>query len=150
MKHSRSSLFLMEMIIAILFFSLASAVCIQLFAKSHTLSRQTVNQNQAVIQAQNLAESYLALEGDFEQMAALFDTADADNETATLQLYFDTNWNPVSVSDALYATEMFCHPVNENGLITADITVSEFTSPATEIYSLHIVHHIAERRENHE
>lgn len=52
------------MIIAILFFSLASAVCIQLFAKSHLLSTQTVNQNHAVIQAQNLAESYLALEGD--------------------------------------------------------------------------------------
>ena len=38
----------MEMIIAILFFSLASAVCIQLFAKSHLLSTQTVNQNHAV------------------------------------------------------------------------------------------------------
>ena len=51
------------MIIAILFFSLASAVCIQLFARSHLLSTQTVNQNHAVIQAQNLAESYLSLEG---------------------------------------------------------------------------------------
>ena len=46
----------MEMIIAILFFSLASAVCIQLFARSHLLSTQTVNQNHAVVQAQNLAE----------------------------------------------------------------------------------------------
>ena len=43
------------MIIAILFFSLASAVCIQLFARSHLLSTQTVNQNHAVVQAQNLA-----------------------------------------------------------------------------------------------
>lgn len=62
----------MEMIIAILFFSLASAVCIQLFAKSHLLSTQTVNQNHAVIQAQNLAESYLALEGDINAMQDLF------------------------------------------------------------------------------
>ena len=59
----------MEMIIAILFFSLASAVCIQLFAKSHLLSTQTVNKNHAVILAQNLAESYLAAEGDLGAMS---------------------------------------------------------------------------------
>ena len=60
------------MIIAILFFSLASAVCIQLFARSHLLSTQTVNQNHAVIQAQNLAESYLSLEGNVAAMQDLF------------------------------------------------------------------------------
>ena len=34
--HSGSSLFLMELILAILFFSVASAVCVQLFARAHT------------------------------------------------------------------------------------------------------------------
>ena len=32
--NTRSSLFLMELILAILFFSLASAVCLRMFAKS--------------------------------------------------------------------------------------------------------------------
>ena len=41
MKHSsnnRSGLFLLEIVIAILFFAIVSAVCLRAFAKSHTLS----------------------------------------------------------------------------------------------------------------
>ena len=52
----RSSLFLMELMIAILFFSLASAVCVQLFVKSHLLTREAADLNQAVSQAQSAAE----------------------------------------------------------------------------------------------
>lgn len=37
MKKSRSSLFLIELTISILFFALASAACIQLFVKAHLL-----------------------------------------------------------------------------------------------------------------
>ena len=41
----RSSLFLLELIIAILFFSLTSAVCVQFFARAHQISRQTQELN---------------------------------------------------------------------------------------------------------
>ena len=34
-----SSLFLLELIFSILFFSVASAICIQIFVRAHTLSR---------------------------------------------------------------------------------------------------------------
>ena len=86
------------MIIAILFFSLASAVCIQLFAKSHLLSTQTVNQNHAVIQAQNLAESYLALEGDINAMQDLFSPSEQISDD-TLRLTFDSCWNLCSAEN---------------------------------------------------
>ena len=42
-----SSLFLLELIFAILFFSVASAVCVQVFVKSHTLSTQAHDLTQA-------------------------------------------------------------------------------------------------------
>ena len=48
-KNSSSSLFLMELIIAILFFSLASTVCIQLFVKAHLLTEKSVNINQSIL-----------------------------------------------------------------------------------------------------
>jgi flagellar basal body-associated protein FliL len=54
--NTRSSLFLMELIIAILFFSLASAVCLRMFAKSHQLSTDASAGNQAVNQTVNVAE----------------------------------------------------------------------------------------------
>ena len=44
----RSSLFLLELIIAILFFSLTSAVCVQFFARAHRISRQTQERYPAV------------------------------------------------------------------------------------------------------
>ncbi len=77
MKHSRSSLFLMELIVAILFFSLASAVCMQLFAKAHTLSKKSINENHAVNEAVSLAETFLACGGDAELIAEYGETLGA-------------------------------------------------------------------------
>lgn len=122
MKHSRSSLFLMEMIIAIFFFSLTSAVCIQLFARSHLLSQQTVDQNHAVLQAQNLAEGFLATEGDLAQMKKLFPECSAGNPENTLLLLFDGEWKECGPEQARYAACLLSYCDNED-LIAADISV---------------------------
>ena len=52
----RSSLFLLECMIAILFFIIVAAVCIQLFAKSYTISRNSEDLTMAV----QLTSSYVA------------------------------------------------------------------------------------------
>ena len=51
-----SSLFLMELILAILFFSIASAVCVQFFVKSHLLSRSSDALNYAANECASVAE----------------------------------------------------------------------------------------------
>ena len=51
-----SSLFLLELIFAILFFSVASAVCVQVFVKSHTLSTEAHDLTQASRRAEDVAE----------------------------------------------------------------------------------------------
>lgn len=48
-RNSKSSLFLMELIIVIMFFSLASGSCIQLFAKAHQLTEETTIEQQAMM-----------------------------------------------------------------------------------------------------
>lgn len=55
MNRSKSGLFLMEIMFAVLFFSIASAVCLQLFAKAHTLGEDTVTLDRAVNICQNAA-----------------------------------------------------------------------------------------------
>ena len=52
----RSSLFLLELIIAILFFCLASAVCVRFFVRSHVMEQETTELNLAVDQAVSAAE----------------------------------------------------------------------------------------------
>ena len=138
------------MIIAILFFSLASAVCIQLFAKSHLLSTQTVNKNHAVIWAQNLAESYLAAEGDLGAMHDLF-TPSQQTEEDTLTLYFDSQWNLCTAEDnADFYAELKSTPAEEIGIMKGEITVYDVSTPESPIYTLSVMHHTAERRGSHE
>ena len=140
----------MEMIIAILFFSLASAVCIQLFAKSHLLSTQTVNQNHAVIQAQNLAESYLALEGDINAMQDLFSPSEQITEN-TLRLTFDSSWNLCFAENGgSYQAELVHTPAEGTGIMEAQITVYDVSAPEMPIYTISVMHHTAERRGAHE
>ena len=81
MRQSKSGLFLMEIMIAILFFALASSVCLQIFAKSYKLSQSSVNLNQAV----NITQSVFAR---FESDDYINQVKERDYE-----LYFDKNWN---------------------------------------------------------
>ena len=54
--HSRSGIFLMEIIIAILFFSLVSAVCLQAFVNAHTMSGESARLTKAVSITSSMAE----------------------------------------------------------------------------------------------
>lgn len=89
---SRSSLLLIEIIIAILIFSVASAVCLQLFAKSHTLSRQTQELDIAVREAVSVSE--LLTNGDSleENLARFYPYADISSDSAVI--YYDTEFQP--------------------------------------------------------
>ncbi len=65
MRQARkSNLFLMELIIAILFFMLSSAVCISLFSASLTKTKESEYRNAAVLEAQSMAEIFRNDEGD--------------------------------------------------------------------------------------
>ena len=106
MKQSKASLFLMELIICILFFSLAAAVCVQLFVRSHNLSKRTVDQSQAVIIAENLAECFYATEGDPQQISGYFSSSHVEESpeypsgARELTLYFNADWQETSDPDS--------------------------------------------------
>lgn len=71
-KHSsKSGLFLMELILAIFFFSIASAICVRLFVTSHQLSKQSVQLNDAVTMAESIAEAFYGCNGDEAQLSSL-------------------------------------------------------------------------------
>lgn len=55
-SSNRSGLLLIEIIIAILFFSVVSAICLQLFVKSHNLSKDSESLVSAVNQVTSVME----------------------------------------------------------------------------------------------
>lgn len=137
-KNSSSSLFLMELIIAILFFSLASTVCIQLFVKAHLLTEKSVNINHSILWTQNLAESFLNSEGDLSQMKELFDTKSELGEDH-ISLYFDNDWNPIAAGadGARYEVKLQLTQ-SDTPLVTAQICSTDLkqTMGTEPIYSL--------------
>lgn len=99
MKHSKSGLFLMEMIVCLLFFALSAAVCAQMFAKSHSISNTAINENHAVIAVSNLAECYYSEFGDLNSISGKF--FDKNSEVIgddTLRVYYDEAFQPTDKS----------------------------------------------------
>lgn len=68
---SRTGLFLMELILAILLFALASVLCIQMFVKSHTLSKSSVELNHSILWAQNVSEIFYGCNGNGSEISSL-------------------------------------------------------------------------------
>lgn len=149
MKHSKSSLFLMELIVSILFFSLASAICIQLFVRSHSISAETINLNNAITQAQNLAECWYAAGGDLHTMQDTMSCSRLSDNGDALTLYFDTDWqllssDPVGEDTGYYARLTTLIDTDAH-LLSAEISVCANSSGKV-VYSLSLSQHVAETR----
>ena len=54
-KANKSGIFLLELLLSILLFAVASTICIQIFAKSHVLSADAVRLDHSVSLAQSIA-----------------------------------------------------------------------------------------------
>ena len=88
MKISKSAIFLFELMIIILVFTLAAAVCTQIFASAFNISAESHALTMSSINAQTIAEHYKI--GD--------DTVDT--------LYFDFDWNACDAESAHYTVAL--------------------------------------------
>lgn len=101
----RSSLFLLELMISILMFSVASAWCVRLFVTARSVVGETEEQNRAQNLAAGYAELFLASE-DFD--AFLIGEGAKKEETAGGRLYqfwYDGDWNVCEEEGAAYRFE---------------------------------------------
>lgn len=101
----RSSLFLLELMISILMFSVASAWCVRLFVTARFVVSETEEQNRAQNLAAGYAELFLASR-DFEGF--LLGEGAEKEETGQGSLYrfwYDGDWNICEEDDALYYFE---------------------------------------------
>lgn len=131
-NKSKSSLFLMELVIAIMFFSVCAALCMQLFVKAHTLGIKTKELNHAVAISQGFAEVMRGTDGSLEAMLEYYPTAVSDNDTF-FEVYYDKDFSPCEYTDAVYVGDVTLQP---NGAIqNIDIRVVRI-SDYEEIYTL--------------
>jgi len=118
------SLFLFEQLLAILFFALTAAVCIQLFVSSHTVSAQSAELNHALVVVQNGAEAYKAASGDLDEtVRALYDGSDFLAEDGQVSIDYDNEWQLCDEDSAAYTLDIWETGSSASGLRAATISV---------------------------
>lgn len=134
-SSSRSGLLLMEIIIAILFFSLSSAVCLQLFVKAHNLGRDTRELDMAVRQASSVADILSQSEHPSETLAKLYPDLETDDRQT--HIYFDQTFALCSSENACYFLDISAVPADGQ---TSIYTIAVSGGHASEeIYSLEVM-----------
>lgn len=100
----------MELIVVIFFFSLTSAVCLQIFVKAHVLGKNTVDLNKAVVWGENAGELFYEYGEDFPKYENLITDMVEDGLNVSLItskdddfIYLDYVCYRDSVSDPVYS-----------------------------------------------
>ena len=131
MKYQRhnntSSLFLLELILAVLFFSVASALCIQIFTKAHLMSQDASDLNFAVNEVSSMAE----------QMP--------DDSLQNATAYYNSSYASCEKADAVYVLTVHYEP--EDTLLKAHISM-DTVADNRNIYTQDVTKHRQRRAES--
>lgn len=115
-RHSKAGLFLMEIMLNILFFSVLATICLQLFFKAHTLSESTTTLHRAVTTSTSIAEVYQSSNNGKEALLSIYNEAVSDGEQ--IIIYFDESFLACSNEKSIYQAVV---TLEDNNLRTAQI-----------------------------
>lgn len=87
---SQNGLFLMELIFAILFFSISGAICLRMFAYASQTARDAENLSYATLAARSAADCYQATGGDLPQVAQWLSGTATEEDTICVD--YDDQW----------------------------------------------------------
>ena len=134
-SSSRSGLLLMEIIIAIMFFSLSSAICLQLFVKAHNLGQDTRELDMAVRQTSSAADILSESEHPWDTLSELY--PDSDIGSPESHIYFDREFQPCGSEASCYTLNITAAPADGQ---TSIYTIAMYGNEASrEIYSLEVM-----------
>lgn len=111
--NSKTTLFLMELTLVILVFSICSAVSLRVFTKAVSMSRQSAALNGSVIAVETAAECFKET-GSLEALTELIGGKIKDEG---LIINYDKNWSVTEKADAPFKT--VCHTDGARATISA-------------------------------
>ena len=101
--RSKTPLAMMELLVMLLVFALAAALCVQVFVFADGDSRRDAARDRALAEAQNAAECLKSLRGDY---AAAAQTLGGDWDGESWTIAWDEDWAPVSEAESAYRLEV--------------------------------------------
>ena len=129
-RHSKSSLFLMEIILNILFFSILATFCVQIFFKGYQLSKSTEKLHQAVTACTSIAEICQSTDSPEETLSSIYPESMSLNET--ILIYYNKDFLACGKQNAVYRATVDFLP---DQLATIHIPFLD-TSTAETLYEL--------------
>lgn len=100
---SKSLLFLMEQLLAILIFALCVTACMRIFVEAHETAADAHDLSCALIAAKNGVECFKATGGDMDQTMLLLDGKYVYPEAT---VYFDSEWKTCRYPEAAYTLRL--------------------------------------------
>lgn len=131
-RHSKASLFLMEIMLNILFFTVLATICLQLFVKAHKLSDSTTILHRATATCTSIAEVYQSNSDGKERILQIY--PEAIGLEQKLYIYFDESFSPCTDKEGIY-----CASVSFDSDLLEKISI-EFSNIETSniIYTLEV------------
>ena len=117
--RSKSSLFLMEIIIVLCFFSLSAAICMKVFASAKVKTDYARDLTNATYAAESLAESFKAEKLDGTMMTTVY--PNATNYDGIFTVYYDADWTIAKEYDGAFRATLEEH--EEENVSVAQIIV---------------------------
>ena len=102
-EKSKTSLFLMELVLMILFFAVSAAVCMRVFSSAQLKSNHSDDLSNASLKAQSAAECWKLSQGEAELVAEVLGGEKTESGAA---VYFDKEWNSCGEAGAKYILEL--------------------------------------------
>lgn len=131
-KHSKNRIFLLEITINLLLFTVLLIVGLLFFIKTHSLTEQTGILHQAVNACNNVASVYEQERGNLSAVSSTFSGSICANDK--LFIYMDNTYHPCEKDDALFKIIVSELPDSSSGVQKADIRFLKADN--TEVYSI--------------
>ena len=125
MKGTKTSLFLIELMISLLLFAFCAAICVQIFHASNKRTNSAEDLSKAVFQATTMAELYKSTGGDIEALSEMFEPTQSFFIDGVLSLYFDGSWNETltPILRSSFVSSGYTLTISDNGDKSAEINV---------------------------
>jgi hypothetical protein len=98
----KSTLFLMEQIVAIVVFAACAAVCCNILAAAYSITQNAVDTKNALLAAESAAECLVFFNGDEEKITQILN---GEKNFNGVRVYYNKNWQPV-FSDAVFVLQL--------------------------------------------
>ena len=130
-NRSRSTLFLIEQLIVIAVFAICAAACISIMTTSYFYANDSRDLSNAVLAAENGAETYKAAAGDLDITARLLGGTTVQVGSAVpAVVYYDSSWQVCAAGNAEYIMSLTNHTESQSlpvktGLLTVEKLTGE-------------------------